>query len=71
MNLYLYSFLIAGTAGMLWFWSQRGWREIFEENYPFQALIGVFVITGGLAAVAVWLLTILGVDFTTAIGDVR
>lgn len=71
MNLYLYSFLIAGTAGILWFWSQHGWREIFEENHPFQARIGVFVITGGLSAATVWLLTILGVDFTKAIGNLR
>jgi hypothetical protein len=60
MNFYLYAALIGGTAGMLWFWGQRGWTKIFQENHPFQALLGVFVLCGLGVAGTVWLIERLG-----------
>ncbi|RDH86169.1 MAG: hypothetical protein DIZ78_08220 [endosymbiont of Escarpia spicata] len=69
MSIYLYSFLIAGAAGMLWFWSQQGWSEIFQRNHPYQALVMVFVLCGLGTAILIWVLSIFGIEFSTSFID--
>jgi len=60
---YTYEFLIGGLVGMLWFWIQRGFLKISQENHPFQALIGVFFICGLGTAGVVWLVGLGGFQF--------